>query len=364
MSDDTILEDGVETVEAAEPDDSGQNKKRRRQHMTDEQLSGRVFSEQSVEEISSLLIDTFPDCQPRCKEPQYDIDRYAKAVTDGVILPRIDVFAYERDGERRYVIGDGHLRFAAYGKVFDGEFFVACNVRGGGQEEALRWALQANDTHGVSLTKADKRRAVNIALANKAWAKRSNAVIAAMVGCSAQLVYDVRCELDGAIEAQREKRKERLAENKRAKAASEQARVSRELAGEADNEPGWQESEVVQPLAEGEVPVESKFELAKKAASDLFDEASDKLAEFEESFRSLCDSLETSFSREAILKIAEVRSCVIDVVPNVECPECHGADDNCPVCSGLGWLNRVEVERHREANEGPREKRGRPKKAK
>lgn len=73
---------------------------------------------------------------------------------------------------------------------------IAVELRRGTRRDALRFAFEANSTHGLRLTNADKRRSVELALSDPEWAKQSNALIAEMCRVSPPFVASVREEME------------------------------------------------------------------------------------------------------------------------------------------------------------------------
>jgi hypothetical protein len=98
--------------------------------------------------------------QVRKKLDKDTIDQYTEALGNGAQFPPMVVFA-EVDSDR-YILADGFHRHHAYVNAEIG--IVEVEVHEGGLHEALLWALQANDEHGLRRTNADKRNAVEMAL--------------------------------------------------------------------------------------------------------------------------------------------------------------------------------------------------------
>lgn len=98
--------------------------------------------------------------QVRKKLDRETIDQYTEDMQNGHIFPRLIVFA--EDGGDRYILADGFHRHHAYVNAEIGQCPV--EVHQGGLHEALMYALQANDEHGLRRSNADKRNAVEIAL--------------------------------------------------------------------------------------------------------------------------------------------------------------------------------------------------------
>ena len=98
--------------------------------------------------------------QVRKKLDKDTIDQYTEALGNGAIFPPLVVFA-EQDSDR-YILADGFHRHHAYVNAEIG--IIEVEVHEGGLHEALLWALQANDEHGLRRTNADKVNSVEMAL--------------------------------------------------------------------------------------------------------------------------------------------------------------------------------------------------------
>ena len=99
--------------------------------------------------------------QIRCTIDKNVVAEYAEAMKDGKEFPPILVF---REKDKLY-LADGFHRVEAAKKL--GEEDVTADVREGGFNEALRFALHANSSHGLRRTNADKRHALEIAWKNR-----------------------------------------------------------------------------------------------------------------------------------------------------------------------------------------------------
>ena len=101
-------------------------------------------------------------------------------------MPVIDLFM--EAGNKKLLIGDGMHRLQAMRSLN----FKACqaNVHAGVYEDALKYALLANERHGIRRSQADKRRAVEEAI--KQWPKVSNVQIATLASVDDHTVKAVR----------------------------------------------------------------------------------------------------------------------------------------------------------------------------
>lgn len=85
------------------------------------------------------------------------VAEYAEAMKDGTEFPPVVVFGR--------LLADGFHRVEAAKALGLGE--IAAEVREGGFEDALRYALGANAAHGLRRSNADKRHALEIAWLNR-----------------------------------------------------------------------------------------------------------------------------------------------------------------------------------------------------
>ena len=115
---------------------------------------------------------------------EHVVDDYAERLGEGVRFPPVVVF---RDGSR-YCLADGFHRLQAFRRA--GRDEIEADVYVGTRADALWFALGANRKHGQRLNLADKRHAIELALAT--WPDLSQRRIAAQVGCSQPYVHKVR----------------------------------------------------------------------------------------------------------------------------------------------------------------------------
>jgi hypothetical protein len=122
--------------------------------------------------------------QCRAALVQEHIEHLVEVLESGQSLPPAIVFF---DGTS-YWLADGFHRYHAAQHREVPELW--CEVRSGTQVDAVDFALGANQTHGLRRTNADKRRAVEVALAaHPAWSLRQ---IAGICGVSHHFVDNVR----------------------------------------------------------------------------------------------------------------------------------------------------------------------------
>jgi hypothetical protein len=114
------------------------------------------------------------------------VEEFAEAMQLGADFPPIVVFW---DGST-YWLADGFHRVEAAKRNKYPE--ITAEVRDGTKRDAILYAVGANDRHGLRRTNADKRRAIEMLLADEEWAERSDRWIADQCKVSHTLVADVR----------------------------------------------------------------------------------------------------------------------------------------------------------------------------
>lgn len=116
---------------------------------------------------------------------------YQVLLNDGVKLPPIVVFF---DGVE-YWIADGFHRLHAHRAANKEE--IDCLVKTGTRRDALLYAIGANASHGLRRSTEDKRKAVELLLADEEWGQRSTEWIAQTAKVSWHLANSVREGVQG-----------------------------------------------------------------------------------------------------------------------------------------------------------------------
>lgn len=141
-------------------------------------------------ELAIAIIRTDGETQSRVSLDVNTVHDYAEQMKAGAEFPAI---AVRFDGSE-YWLEDGFHRLKAAQLAGFGS--IVAEVEPGTLEEA-RWnAARANSTHGLRRSNADTRKAVIMALLNPRSAGKTDAAIAAHVGCSAPTVGKYRAELE------------------------------------------------------------------------------------------------------------------------------------------------------------------------
>lgn len=127
----------------------------------------------------------------RAQEPDPQIvQQYAEAYLEKKELPPVVLF-HDRAG-KRMLVADGRHRCAARALINRRE--VMAEVHEGDFNDALRYALTANTTHGVPRSNADKRQCIIAAI--KQWPDVADHNIAKMTEVDHKTVTVVRSELE------------------------------------------------------------------------------------------------------------------------------------------------------------------------
>ena len=124
--------------------------------------------------------------QSRARLEPAVIAEYAEALRRGECLPAVIVYY---DGQA-YWLADGFHRVA--GAQQAGQRQIQVDIRQGTRRDAILHAVGANATHGLRRTSADKRRAVQLLLADAEWGAWSNAEIARRCHVGRELVVALR----------------------------------------------------------------------------------------------------------------------------------------------------------------------------
>jgi hypothetical protein len=132
--------------------------------------------------IGEIVIDA--GTQIRAAISEETVSTYAAELAEGATFPHPVVFF---DGSS-YTLADGFHRFFAHKR--NGAEKIRCEVWKGTRSDALKYALSANSSHGLPRSSADKRRSVELALAE--WPKLSSRELARICAVSDTMVNELR----------------------------------------------------------------------------------------------------------------------------------------------------------------------------
>jgi hypothetical protein len=135
-------------------------------------------------------IDRTSDTQVRAAMNPDAIAEIKRLIDEGKVdqLPAIEVFF----DKRTYHIADGWHRFEAHFEA--GLESIFARVQAGSERDARMFACGANTKHGVRRTQADRRRAVEVLLADQEWSTKSSREIGDHAGVHHTTVETIRKE--------------------------------------------------------------------------------------------------------------------------------------------------------------------------
>lgn len=110
--------------------------------------------------------------QPRCALDKRIVERYAEALKDGAVFPPIVVF----ESAGKQYLADGFHRVEACKLAGIGK--IKAEIHEGDERQAVLYAVGTNETHGYNRTNEDKRRAVDMLLADPEWSTWTDREIA------------------------------------------------------------------------------------------------------------------------------------------------------------------------------------------
>lgn len=147
-------------------------------------------------EIQNLHLDQIEATaatQARARTDKDTVAEYAERMKAGDVFPRPVVFA-EVGAQTGFFLADGFHRIQA--AMAAGLQEMSVEVHEGNLRDAIKYALQANELHGLRRTHKDKRSAVLFAMKDAEWAEMSNRQLADLCNVSHTFVANVRAEMD------------------------------------------------------------------------------------------------------------------------------------------------------------------------
>ena len=139
----------------------------------------------TTKEILLSDIDMDAGTQTRAGINEETVAQYAEDMQAGDKFPNPVVFDC---GAPKYLPSDGFHRIKACERIGLGE--VRCEIHKGARQDAIRYGLSANYSHGLRRSNADKRHAVTMALAE--WPNLSDRELARICAVSHNFVSDSR----------------------------------------------------------------------------------------------------------------------------------------------------------------------------
>lgn len=151
--------------------------------------TAQTLTGKTEREVTRLAIETIRrdgGTQPRAGLDQAVVEEYAEVIREGGALPPVEVVYDGTD----YWLWDGYHRLAAAEQ--EGETEYDCFVTPGTRRDAVLKSVGANADHGLRRTDDDKRRAVEVLLADPEWSQWSDREIARQCKVSHPFVAKIR----------------------------------------------------------------------------------------------------------------------------------------------------------------------------
>ena len=266
----------------------------------------------------------------------------AQLAEGGLRFPPVILFS---DG-RNYWLADGFHRVLAARLAALTE--IAAEVRPGTQRDALLWGMSANNTHGLPRSRADKRQAVALLLADPEWSQWSNREIARRCGVGLGTVNQLRRRASEQVVQMRQRKVRRGA-----------TVYEMTVASTTDGSP---ESTTIPTTDALGIPVPEPRATVFDALSDfhearaLFDRLAgvlDRIAQGPAGDVYRQELLRTNTDGKvgyacAVLRVAHGKLVAAEPYCGY-CPVCHQASPGrpritCKTCGGRGWTTRAAFE--------------------
>lgn len=256
-------------------------------------------------------------------------------------MPVVDLFT--EDGET-YYIGDGiHRCLAALAAK---KASILARVHEGGLHAARVFACQANKTHGLHRTTADKRHAVRLML--ELQPKWSGRKIADHVGVGSSMVHQMRRSLEDSGEIQATTKREGIDGKTReipgdsAEIQESQLRAARSCVETACNEGGQDDADFNVEEIEA---IEVRFDVETEAAE--YRKFTRGLSEFVTFVRRRIEDPKkgpylADKATHLIRKAEGLRAQIVMLTPGAECSACSGS--GCNKCQNSGFVTRQMIE--------------------
>ena len=194
------------------------------------------------------------ELQPRAVLHDATWQEYLNLLGDGTALPPVVVFG---DGEKHW-LADGYHRWHAHKAVGSKE--IAAVVRKGSRDEALRFSLGANATHGKRREVGDYARSYAMACKYSFVRPDDIAAVRSLLGCSIRWAYDLTAPARKKIEDEREAEiAAKKADGKSVRVIARETGLSKSAVGRAVGAPDLQPAKAGHTEPPQEPPGQAKY---------------------------------------------------------------------------------------------------------
>jgi hypothetical protein len=272
------------------------------------------------------------------------VEEYFDAYEAKVKMPEVVLFEIEKD---HFLIADGMHRVSAMLEFPEiSKWAWTMDVRKGDYVECLRFALRANERHGLRRSNEDKRQAAVTAL--KEFPKVSNVQLAEIAVVSDGLIAELRKDLTNAnIIPKSDKTtgkdgKERPVNLKNPRLDVKKPSKS-EDSGDVDTEPAR--------IVAGPLPVKDAVGITVPAKAlaywdrrqevvDMMDNISNVKCDIEKANK-LGDKMFVEVGNAVLADLSMCRQAISHALPYTVCPTCNGQlVEKCGLCRGRGVISK------------------------
>lgn len=288
------------------------------------------------------------------------VDEYFDMYEAKERMPEVVLFEIEKD---HYLIGDGLHRVSAMLEFPETtkKWSWVMDIRKGDYCDCLRYALLANERHGLRRSNEDKRQSVITAL--KEYPKVSNAQLAEIAGVGPDLISELRKDLTNAnlIPAVEK------TTGKDGKQRSVNPRIPRvETSKPQQNEDSSDVDDEKPRVVAGPLPVKDNVGITVPAkAMTMWNRGPEVLGIMKilsdlkcglDKAMKLGDKLYIEMGNSTLADLMMIRQAYSYALPYTVCPTCNGQlIEKCTLCGGRGVISKelyqtvpVEIRKMRE----------------
>jgi hypothetical protein len=288
------------------------------------------------------------DSSPRVRaEMQSDTAQdYASAYKSKKQLPPPQVF--QVNGSKHLLLADGRHRLAAL--KLNGQKAIACEVHTGTFEDCLKFALLANEAHGLRRTNADKRACVESAV--KQWTGASSRDLAELCGVSHSFVETCR-KPEVATESKANESKDEDKKDSSRKKRDKKEKGSNGRESEKEEEEKEPESVPVDTMGFPIPKVSLPFWERRDEIQELLSAIS-KVRGALKRYRDSDDQMLGHLSNHNTGLLDDVYLQLSDHKPDIVCPYCLGkfryriaefGEQDCKACRHTGLVSKAVYDR-------------------